>query len=171
MKNEEINYEADMELDKHGLDNEWLRQSSLYLKYSTLYADLASYRDEAKENLSRIDSQIDLEIRADWEEFGFENKPTEPAIRAAILQDDRHIKASNDLIQSVREVNIIQGAKTALDHKKSALERLSSLLLAGYWAEPLIKQEAKDKFGEELQTGHRAHLADNPRLNPENRRK
>jgi len=171
MRNEELDFEGDLSMDKHSLDTEWLRQASLYLKYSQLYADLASYRDEAKEELSRTDAEIDLEIRADWESFGFENKPTEPAIKAAILQDDRHIKASKDFIQSTREVNILQGAKVALDHKKSALERLSSLLLAGYWAEPLITKEARDKFGEEVQTGHRAHLANNPRLDPDNRRK
>lgn len=164
MSHEEIDYEKDMELDQHGLDFEWLRQSSLYLKYSVLYADLASYRDEAKEELQRIDAVIDLEIRSDWESFGFETKPTEPAIKAAILQDDRHIKAAKSLIFAVREMNIAQGAKTALDHKKAALERLSTLYLSGYWADPRIKKEAKDAYQTDIQSAHRSHLESNERI-------
>jgi hypothetical protein len=164
MHKEEIDYDADMELDKHSLDHEWLRQSSLYLKYSILYADLASFRDEAKEELAKVDALIDLEVRSDWEDFGFEVKPTEPAIKAAILQDDRHIKASKDYIFSLREVNIAQGARTALDHKKAALERLSSLFLAGYWADPKITKEAQDGYSENVQEAHRSHLGRNERI-------
>ena len=166
MSNEknEIDYEQDLELDQHGLDFEWLRQASLYLKYSILYADLASYRDEAKEKLQRIDSEIDLEIRSDWSSFGFESKPTEGAIRAIILQDDRHIKAANELNFATREVNIAQGAKVALDHKKAALERLSTLYLSGYWADPRITKEAKNAYDEDIQTAHRSHLENNERI-------
>ncbi len=164
MSNEKIDYEEDMELDQHGLDFEWLRQSSLYLKYSVLYADLASYRDEAKEELQRIDAEIDLEIRADWNSFGFETKPTEGAIRAVILQDDRHINASKAHINALREVNIVQGAKVALDHKKSALERLSTLYLSGYWADPRIPKEAKDEYQKDIQLAHRSHLENNERI-------
>ena len=164
MSNEEIDYEQDMELKQHGLDFEWLRQSSLYLKYSVLYADLASYRDEAKEELQRIDAKTDLEIRSNYGEYGFETRPTEAAIKAVILQDAGHIKAANELILATREVNIVQGAKVALDHKKSALERLSTLYLSGYWADPRIPKEAKNEYQNDIQLAHRSHLENNERI-------
>ena len=160
----EINYDEDLKLDKHGLDFEWLRQPSLYLKYSRLFSDLALYRDEAKEELQRTDAEIDLEIRADWTDFGFEYKPTEPAIKAAILQDQRHIDAAKEYITATRNVNLAQGAKVALDHKKSALEKLSTLYLSGYWADPRIPKDAKNEYDNDIQSAHRSHLENNERI-------
>lgn len=165
MSNEQVlNYEEDMTLDRHQLDFEWNRQPTLYLKYSVLYADLASYRDEAKEKLQRVDASIDLDIRSNWESFGFETKPTEAAIKSTIIQDATHIKASDEYIMAVREVNIAQGAKVALDHKKSALEKLSTLYLSGYWADPRIPEDAKNEHQKDIQLAHRSHLENNERI-------
>ena len=118
----------------------------------------------AREELQRIDAEIDLDIRASWGEYGFETKPTEGAIRAIILQEEKHIKASKELINALREMNIVQGAKVALDHKKAALERLSTLYLSGYWADPRIPKEAKDKYQDDIQLAHRSHLENNERI-------
>ena len=164
MSNEVIDYEDDLSLNQHGLDFEWLRQASLYLKYSRLYADAASYRDEAKDSLQNVDAKIDLEIRSDWNDFGFENKPTEPAIKAAILQDDRHLTAADDLIKNARDMIILKGTITALEHKKAALENLSRLYLSGYWADPRITKDAQDNYESNLQDEHRSHLENNKRI-------
>ena len=164
MLNEEIDYENDLALDQHGLDFEWLRQASLYLKYSRLYADVTSYRDEAKEKLQKVDATIDLEIRNDWSGFGFETKPTEPAIKATILQDSRHLNAADDLINTSRNLIILKGTMTALDHKKAALENLSKLYLSGYWADPRITQDAQDNYSTNIQDEHRSHLENNKRI-------
>ena len=160
----EINYEDDLAIDQHSLDTEWLRQSKLMHKYSVLYADLSSFRDEAKEELARIDAEIDLEIRTGWEAYGFEVKPTEAAIKSVIVNDERHIAAVKELNECSRKMIIAQGAKTALEHKKSALERLTSLVLSGYWAEPRITKEAKNAIEEDQHDAHRQQLADNPRI-------
>jgi len=164
MSNAKIDYEEDLAIDMHSLDVEWGKQALLVHQYSVLYADLCAYRDEAKEKLHRVDAEIDLDVRSDWDSFGFEVKPTEPAIKATILNDARHTKASDNFLDLNRQVAIVSGAKVALEHKKSALERLSSLLLSGYWAEPQIPQEAKEAVHNTSHEAHRKHLANNKRI-------
>lgn len=164
MPYETLDYENDLLLDQHSLDYEWLRQASLFQKYSMVYADAAAIKDEAKEELLRTDAEIDLEVRSDWYQFGFETKPTEPAIKAVILLDDRHKKAARSFNEASRQANILQGTKTALEHKKAALERLSALYLAGYWADPKVTKEAKDYYENNIQSAHRSQLEKNERI-------
>ena len=161
---EDVDFERDMGLDQHALDVEWLRQASLFQKYSIVYANASADRDEAKEKLLRTDAEIDLEVRTDYQSFGFDSKPTEPAIKAAVLLDDRHIKAVAEFNEASRNASILQGAKTALEHKKAALERLSSLYLSGYWADPRVTKEAKDNYNDVIQSAHRSQLERNERI-------
>ena len=49
-------------------------------------------------------------------------------------------------------MNVIQGSKTAMEHKKSALEVLAKLYLSGYWGEARIPGEARKQFDTEEET-------------------
>jgi len=155
----------EINIDIHALDHEWERQASLVIKYSNQYADAAYLRDQAKEELSRIDAEIDLDIRTNWDNYSFDSKPTEAAIKATILNSEEHIIAVKAYNLLCRDVIVFQGAKMALDHKKSALERLTSLYLSGYWADPKIRGEAKTAYEDgNGQDAHRSQLANNTRI-------
>jgi len=161
---DEINFEEDLSIDQYGLDYEWMRQAKLMQKYAVLHADLSAEKEEAKEWLQRVDAEIDLDVRSNYESYGFETKPTEGAIKSIIANDKKHLKAQKELIEISRQVLIVQGAKTSMEHKKAALERLSSLYLSGYWADPRITKEAKDHYEDDMQFAHRQHLANNERI-------
>lgn len=164
MSHEDLDYEKDMLLDQHALDYEWLRQASLFQKYSVVYADACADKDDAKEKLLRVDAEIDLDIRQNWRDYGFDVKPTEPAIKAAVVLDPRHIKASKEFVEASRYATILQGSKVALEHKKAALERLSALYLSGYWADPRVTKEAKENYNQTVQSAHRSQLEKNERI-------
>jgi hypothetical protein len=65
------------------------------------------------------------------------------------------------VIATAREIAILKGALTALEHKKAALENLSRLYLSGYWADPKVTGEVKDKYNDNSQEAHRSHLENN----------
>ena len=164
MKYEDLDFVEDLKLDQHGLDFEWLRQASLFQQYAVLYADLASFRDEAKEDLQRIDGEIFLDVRENYGKYDLDTKPTEATIKSVVLLDPDHIAAFKKYNEANRRMMIVQGAKTALEHKKSALERLSALYMSGYWADPKITAEAKDHYQNDCQSAHRSQLANNERI-------
>ena len=156
-----MSFSEDVLIDKHALDEEWLNQARLFAKYSALYADAMFERDKLKERLSLVKAQIDHDIRQDPESYGFTGKPTEPAIASLIIQDDRYELIITEYYKSVRDMNVIAGTKTAMEHKKSALEVLAKLYLSGYWGEARIPEEARKKYETETET---EALNDSPRL-------
>ena len=142
-----MGFKEDAQIDKLALDYEWLRQSTLYHKYSTAYANAVFERDKAKERLELVRAELDSEIRKYPEDFGL-TKVTEPAVASAIVQDERYQEAKNEYLDTVREMNIVAGAKTAMEHKKTALEVMAKLYLSGYWGEAKIPSEARKKYSE-----------------------
>jgi hypothetical protein len=136
-------YQDDVSIDQHDLERELVRQASLYLKYSELAVDANFERDKIKENIKVTESDIDLEIRQNFEQFGFDSKPTETAIRACILQQHEYRDIMGQYIKATKTFNSLTGAKTALEHKKKALELLVALIVRGYSAEPKVDPNIK----------------------------
>ncbi len=147
-----MSFSEDVFIDKTRLDFEWLNQARLFNKYSELYANAMFERDKKKERLALIKAQIDHDIRQDPESYGFTGKPTEPAIASLIQQDNRFIEAQSELTEANRDMNVIIGTKIAMEHKKSALEVLAKLYLAGYWGEARIPGEVRKKYNSESET-------------------
>lgn len=141
-----MSFSDDAKIDKHQLDYEWLRQASLFHKYAEAHANAMFERDKLKERLDLVKAQIDSAIRSDPEDYGFLTKPTEPAISSAIIQDLDYIEAKTSYLNAIREMNIVVGARIAMEHKKAALETLAKLYLSGYWAEARIPTEVRKQF-------------------------
>ena len=141
------NFEQDVSIDPNSLDVEWQKQASLVHKYGILLSDAISERDKAKENLEIVRAEIDLDIRKNFKEYGLE-KTTEGAISATILNEKDFIEAQETVHDANHNVNVLQSAKNALEHKKKALEYMTQLYLSGYWAEPKITSEAQEKYSE-----------------------
>lgn len=141
-----MSFKEDVSIDRHSLDYEWLRQADLFHKYSEDYANAMFERDKKKERLTLVKAQIDGDIRLDPESYGFTGKPTEPAIASLIIQDERYEVANSVYLEAVRDMNVVAGAKIAMEHKKTALEVLAKLYLSGYWGEARIPDEARKKY-------------------------
>lgn len=136
-------YQEDVQIDQHDLDYELIRQASLYLKYSELSVDANFERDKIKERIKLIETEIDLEIRQNFENFGFDSKPTESGIRACIIQQAEYQDVNEEYINATRTYNSLTGAKVALEHKKKALELLVALVIRGYSAAPQVPNNFK----------------------------
>jgi len=66
-------------------------------------------------------------------------------VSAAITGDDGYKLAQQDLIESTRNVNLLAAAKSAFEHRKKALEGLTQLWLGGYYSNPNIPTEIKER--------------------------
>ena len=147
-----MGYKDDLRIDRHTLDEEWMRQPGLFAKYSEEYAESIFLRDKAKDQMELINAEIDSDVRADPVEFGMEGKVTDKAIASAVSQAEEVIQAKGDYLEACKDCNVLLGAKISFEHKKSALDALVKLYLSGYWGEVKVPVEAKDKFDTEQQT-------------------
>jgi len=136
-------YSQDLRTSLENLDQHWLEQPGHFMKWGERWANAVATKDRAKENLEVLKAEIDKEIRKDWDKFGFDSKPTEPAIKSAIILEPRYKQASDEHIDAMEQVNIMAVAKSAFEHRKKQLDNLTSLYLAGFFSKPKL-QDAHD---------------------------
>lgn len=139
-------YNGDLEIDEHALDIEWKGQSKLFMRYAELSAEAVYERDKAKDQLEVVKAEIDSDIRTNFKKFGFDKKPTEAALTAQILTNDKYKKYNDLYIKAIKNMNILIAAKDGIGNKKYALENLTKLWVAGYYSTPNISKEAKEQI-------------------------
>ncbi|MEA1876064.1 MAG: hypothetical protein U9N86_04310, partial [Bacteroidota bacterium] len=67
-----MGYKEDIQIDINALDVELLRQAPLYQRWGKREADALYEKDQVEESLSRCRATLDLAIRANPQNFGFE---------------------------------------------------------------------------------------------------
>lgn len=150
-------YNKDLKIDFHSLDENWRNQSSNYMEWSQKWVNAVTKRDRAKEGLDVVKAELDREIR----NREHKTKLTEAALNAMIITHENYRTAFELLTEANETVNLLASAKTAFEHRKKALECLTQLLLNGYWSEPKISGELKEKAYNQKQI---EKLNENPRL-------
>ena len=142
------NFTEDIKVDKFNLDEECVNQSERFCYWAEEYSESVSERDELKNKTEILRAQLDKKIRTNPESYGLE-KVTESAISNLIFLDKGYQKLLEEYRESVKSVNILLVAKEAFNHRKSMIEILAKLLLAGYYSVP----DTKDR--EELSSERR----------------
>lgn len=142
-----MDYEKDLSIDPDALDIEFLAQPQLYFRYAKESVLAKDDYSRAKENLETVRAELDQAVRQHPEQYGFstEKKPTEVSINSAILQTQEYKGANENYMKAKYEADLVQAAVMAIDQKKSSLEHLSRLTIAGYCAMP---SEPRDLAGE-----------------------
>lgn len=139
-----MNYQDDVSIDKHSLDEELVRQPNLFMLYAKEVVEAIVTRDRAKENLDVVKAMLDAEIRNNWETV-FEKKPTETAITNWIIQQEKYKEVVENYIEAKKQASILEAAKEAMNHKKSSLGKLVELFLAGYYSDVKLPNGKKEK--------------------------
>lgn len=136
-----MNYQDDVEIFKHSLDEELVKQPSLFMLYAKEAVEAIVTRDRAKENLDVVRAMLDAEIRNEPILSG--KKLTETAIANHIVQQEKYKEAMEQYIEAKKQSGILDAAKEALNHKKSSLGKLVELFLAGYYSDVKLPDENK----------------------------
>jgi hypothetical protein len=141
-----LDYKKDLEIDKNNLDGEWEQQSLLFAKWAEKAVEAAFDRDRAKENLDIVRAKLDQKIRLQASTTN--EKITETAIANKIILDIEYQEANQQVIESAKNLGILNVARESFDHRKKALERETDLYLAGYYSEPKESKFTKSVRGE-----------------------
>ncbi len=150
----EYDYKEDVNINPGELDVEWLKQATLYAKYSQLAPDANDRVRKLEQKLKVIRSQLILEASEKGEEIlGKGVKPTGQPIEAYYRTHEKHIEAKKELFEAMYEAEMINNALFSLQQKKTALENLTKLVLSGYFAAPSIPRELGERWKEVLEVG------------------
>lgn len=139
------------DIDKDMLDREWVNQPKLFYNYASQLADARREVEEARAGLDIIRAEVDKSIRDDPKEYDLPDKITETLISNTIIQQSEYEKALTVLRDAKYNVDILQAAVSALDHRKSALERLVSLHGQNYFATPKAPDEMSRRAVEDIE--------------------
>lgn len=119
---EELDYTEDLSIDPMALDLEWLEQSNLYFKYAEALA-------QAKKERRQADGRLLLEKTA------IRNR-LEKVTEAAVNEAAANTKEYEEFKEAQYREDLLEGAVTAMQHRKTALQNMVMLAQMNYFATP-----------------------------------
>jgi hypothetical protein len=150
-------FAKDLEIDRYYLDDICETHASIFQRWAEKHAEAQQVRDnvksqtalekaDASDMLHRERASLDLSIRADPKRFNLE-KLTENSIESTILIHPAYISVQQKVMEAKKqaeeklanaeyEVEILRVARDALEHRKTMIENLVKLYVAGFWAKP-----------------------------------
>ena len=134
-----FDYQEDLKIDKNALDEECMKQPSLYEKYSSISADALSDRDVKKLRVEEIRAQIDREIRQKALNSGA--KVTEKQIESEVTLDSRLKEVTNEYLEAKKVAETTQIIKESFQQKKDMLKVLADLYISNYFSTVESKNE------------------------------
>lgn len=141
------------DLDANRLDEEWVNQPRLYLKYALRLADLRRDHEKAKAGRELVAAELDQSIRRDPTKYGLE-KCTEASVERTVLLQDDYQRADASVRRAKYEMDVTQAMVETLDHRKKALENLVYLWGASYFAEPTAPKGVNREAAQETVKKH-----------------
>jgi hypothetical protein len=121
-----------LNVDKDRLDLEWEKQPQLYMDWADLHARASNLREKIKTQIEQKEAEIDQRIRTNPSNFGID-KVTESAIKSAIKRNDGYTGLIADQDRVGLLINRLSAVVASMSQKKSALENLTELCLAGFY--------------------------------------
>lgn len=123
----------DVKIDKLGLDEAAAEQAGIYYHWAQEAAEARAARDKADNRVEYRKAEIALNLRR--------NPPanvkiTEASIAELVCADPEIIELEDKLVEANKKLALAEGALRALDHKKSMIDNLVRLHLAGYYGDP-----------------------------------
>lgn len=131
------------EIDRHRLHMEWERQPKLFHEAAEKLAEADSEVDRLKGVLELTEARIELEIRKEPTAFGIKGRVTDKAIEKLIVLDDDYQEALENYHKARRLARHLKAEVDYLGHRKTAIEYLSKLRLADYFADPRISGDER----------------------------
>ncbi len=137
-KKEERDIEFDFfDIDINKLDEEWINQPKIFFRYAALLASARRRESEARAEREIVKAELDLKVRKNLKKYKIDDvKLTESVILGVVTKLPEYKKAQRTRLIKKHKADILQAAVNALNHRKSALERLVSLHGQNYFATP-----------------------------------
>lgn len=131
-ENQQDDFQKDLSINKYKLDEECLSHSSRYAYYAEACAVAKTEVSRAKDRLDLTEAEQREAIRNRMEKDGI--KPTIPMLDSATIRDEKVVKAKAELREAEEVYNRLQVAVNAMDARRSELDNLVKLYVAGYYS-------------------------------------
>lgn len=135
----------DPSIDENQLEKEWVTQPEMFHDVALALAEAKDVYAKAKARIDVVKAEVDLEFQRDPEAFGFA-KVTVALAKTVVDSDVRVVKTIREAIDAKHEVDVLDAAVFAMDHRKKALESLVSLWLADYFSTPRADKASTQKL-------------------------
>ena len=145
MAEQEINYQADLTIDKHNLDVELMTQAQKMMRYSAEHAQSQYNRDQAKRNLDVVRANEDARIRIEL--TAAQAKFTEAVVDGKVKTSPAYLEAQDAYMKAEYRVSLLLGAVMAMNARRPMLESLVRMIMSDWWAEPRVKGGENMKAG------------------------
>jgi len=141
-KEEEKEFESLLTIDKTRLDDECENQPYLVWDYGRMTAKALKLLDEARADMKVAEAEVDISIRENPADYDLDadKKPTEAAIKGAILRSKEFQNASKKCIDAQYRLNMLEAANKALDHRRTSLTMLNGQDERNYFSRPAQKE-------------------------------
>jgi len=138
-----MDFENDIIIDPSALDEEWINQPTLALKYSNYWAKCNHKLTQLNEEIKLLRAELVNEVTSDPEGcLGKGMKATGPIIEAYYRNHQSHVAKKEEIIKAMYALDIAEVAKKEITvTRKAALENLVKLLSLNYFAGPSIPRE------------------------------
>jgi hypothetical protein len=149
----ERDYREDVKINRFKLELECSDHSSVYLYWSEQLTEYKAKLDEIKTRMDYKGAEVELELRKNPPE-GL--KVTESAIMAMIKTNKEINNLAQEFNEARKALNLLSAAVVSLEHRKSMLENLRHLFIAGYYSragDGTPKQSGSDQAEDTMRTG------------------
>jgi len=142
-----MNYAQDMLIDESALEQDWLEQTGLAIKYGRNWAECKQELMLTEENIKLVRSELTKEVMEDPDHYLGEGlKATAPAVEAYYRNHKRHKDAKKEMVGAMFEANVAEIAYKEISYtRKAALENLVKLYIAGYFAGPSVPRNITEE--------------------------
>lgn len=129
-----------LEIDKHSLDDEIVRQPQTFFEISEAAVKATARRDFCKEEVKRIDADLAAYHRKKIEKSG--TRATDSAVASAVAADPKHHAAVDKYIKASQKAELLNALKEAFSQRSYMLRDLSALFIANYFEKTTITNSA-----------------------------
>lgn len=138
---------TDFQVDESALDREWVAQPARYFRYAELLAAAKLEHARLENELKVAEAEVSVDIRNNPDAYGikpYRDSVKEGDVEIRVKLHKRVQAAVKAVNQAQHEIDVLNAACRALDHKKAALENLVSLHGQNYFSTPRERQAANE---------------------------
>lgn len=113
--------DAVVKFDPNNIDNEMVRQASIYSYYHGMMVVAKKFANDRETDLTRLMAKL----RSGYKQ-STTAKLTAKDLDDLVLSDDSYILAQNDVHESIMKYELLKGLVRALEQKKDMLQQVSA---------------------------------------------
>ncbi len=115
---------GDLFIDQGDINSSFVDHAQKFAWYATIYELCSDYESKLKNELGRLEAQLDYEVRMEFE--GASLKATEAKVKNTIITRPDYVKAQEALREAALNTGLAKAARDSMMHRKDMLVGLGA---------------------------------------------